>query len=472
MAYGARLESVLGATPREFESRILRRSGAAPTRAALAFCPPYDDDPPAPGRLTRVGRPSEFSTRAVGRVRSAARADGADESGLSSLISVHALHAAGDALVAVALAGTLFFSVPIGEARSRVALYLLLTMLPFSLLVPVAGPLLDRFPHGRRNVLALTTGARGLLTWVMAGAVASLGLYPLALAVLVLSRAYGVARCAALPRVRPAAVGLVSANARLNVAAVAAGAAAATAGAGLTALTGSSSWALRLASVLLILAAVLSLRLPAHVDEPPDPHPGPPVRFRLLTASTRLSAPLGSAIALRAVAGLLTIFLAFLLRAEGAPRLVVGGVLAAAAGGQLLGTALAARLPERRSTLLAVLALVLPFAACLAAALLDDTAVWVVAAAGATGFAVSLSKFALDAALQAHVAARSLGNAFSRSETALQLSWVVGGGVAVLLPADARLGFGIAAALPVLGVLLARELARRSPRPSRPVRVR
>jgi hypothetical protein len=41
--------------------------------------------------------------------------------------------------VAVALAGTLFFSVPIGEARSRVALYLLLTMLPFALLVPVAG---------------------------------------------------------------------------------------------------------------------------------------------------------------------------------------------------------------------------------------------------------------------------------------------------------------------------------------------
>jgi MFS family permease len=145
---------------------------------------------------------------------------------------VHALHAAGDALVAVALAGTLFFDVPLGEARTSVGLYLLLTMLPFALLVPVAGPLLDRFPHGRRNVLAVTTGGRGLLTWVMAGATASLGLYPLALAVLVLSRAYGVARCAAVPRVRPPAVGLVSANARLNVAAVAAGAAAAGLGSG------------------------------------------------------------------------------------------------------------------------------------------------------------------------------------------------------------------------------------------------
>ena len=123
-----------------------------------------------------MGRPRELSTRVARRVRAAARADGAHTSGLSALISVHTLHAAGDALVAVALAGTLFFAVPIDEARSRVALYLVLTMLPFSLLVPVAGPLLDRFPHGRRTVLAVTTGGRGLLTWVMAGATASLGL--------------------------------------------------------------------------------------------------------------------------------------------------------------------------------------------------------------------------------------------------------------------------------------------------------
>ena len=75
-----------------------------------------------------------------------------------------------------------------------------LAILPFALLVPVAGPVLDRFRHGRRNVLAFATGGRGLMTWVMAGKVAGLGLYPLALVVLVLSRAYGVARSAALPQ--------------------------------------------------------------------------------------------------------------------------------------------------------------------------------------------------------------------------------------------------------------------------------
>ena len=393
-------------------------------------------------------------------MRAAAQADGADRSGLSALISVHALHAAGDALVAVALAGTLFFSVPLGEARGRIALYLLLTMLPFSLLVPVAGPLLDRFPHGRRNVLALTTGARGLLTWVMAGATASLGLYPLALAVLVLSRAYGVARSAAVPRVRPPSVGLVSANARLNVAAVTAGATAAAVGSGIAALVG-SGWVLRLASVLLIAGAVLSLRLPAHVDEPAIPVSLEGRRFRLLRSRPAVTGPLASAVALRALAGLLTIFLAFLLRADGAATLLIASVVGAAAVGQLLGTALAACLPESRLHALTIAGLALPLVTCLGAAV-TSAGPWVVAAAGATGVSASLSKFALDAALQQHVPGRSIGTAFARAETALQLAWVVGGAIAVAIPTLAGLGFGLAAALPVLAVVLARQLALRA----------
>ena len=409
-----------------------------------------------------MGRPRDLSTRAVRRVRTAAQADGADRSGLSALISVHALHAAGDALIAVALAGTLFFSVPIGEARSRVALYLLLTMLPFALLVPVAGPVLDRFPHGRRNVLAATTGGRGLLTWTMAGAMASLALYPLALAVLVLSRAYGVARAAAVPRVRPDAVGLVSANARLNIAAVSAGASAAAVGYGIAAVL-SSAWVLRLASLVLIVGAVLALRLPAHVDEAAERTPGPALRFALTRTGREVTGPLAAAISLRAVAGLLTLFLAFLLRAEGAHPLVVAAVVGAAAVGQLGGTTAAARLPEERSRLMAGTALVLPFVAALGAALTEAPG-WVVATAGAAGVSVSLSRFALDAALQQHVPVRCRGAAFARAETSLQLAWVLGAGIAVVIPALVPLGFGIAAALPVLGVLLARWLQVRAER--------
>jgi hypothetical protein len=406
------------------------------------------------------------AVRGAARVRAAARADGAAESGLSRLITVHALHAAGDALVAVALAGTLFFSVPIGEARSRVALYLLLTMLPFSLLVPVAGPLLDRFRHGRRTVLAVTTGGRGLVTWVMAGSLTSFGLYPLALAVLVLSRAYGVARAAAVPRVRPPALGLVSANARLNIAAVGGGLVAAAVGTALVRVTGSSALALYLASVVLLAGGVLALRLPEQVDEPPAADAGARSRYRLTDASPVVTGPFTTALALRAVAGLLTIFLAFLLRAEGAAAPLVALVVVAAMAGQLGGTTAAARLPASAGRALAVVSLAGPFATCLLAAL-TGADLWVVAAAGATGVAVSLSRFALDAAVQTHVPPRSTSTAFARSETGLQLAWVVGGGLALAVPTTSAAGFGVAAVLPVLGVVGARRLALRSAGPRR-----
>ena len=137
---------------------------------------------------------ASLPVRGAARVRRAAHADGAKDSGLSALLGAHAPASPATRCWRSRLAGTVFFSVPLGEARGRVALYLLLTLLPFSLLIPVAGPVLDSFRHGRRNVLALTALARGLVAWSLATLTAVLALYPLALAVLVLSRAYGVAR--------------------------------------------------------------------------------------------------------------------------------------------------------------------------------------------------------------------------------------------------------------------------------------
>lgn len=388
------------------------------------------------------------------RLRSAARAHGAGSSGLSALLGVHALHAAGDALVAVALAGTLFFSVPLGQARGRVGLYLLLTLLPFSFLVPIAGPLLDRFRHGRRNVLALTTGGRGLLTWVMAGQTGGLGLYPLALAVLVLSRAYGVARSAAMPRVRPEGMGLVQANARMNVAAVASSSVAAGFGALVATLVGTPR-VLYVAGPVLIVAGVLALRLPAHVDEvPPEGGHRPGPRLLLRQTGPAVLRPLWGAAALRAVAGLLTVFLAFLLRAQHASAVDIGVVVAAAAAGQLLGTAGAARLARLSVRGVARLSPLLALVACAAAALRPDGLLPALAA-GIVGLVSSTSKFALDAALQVEVGAHSVSSAFARSETALQLAWVAGAAIALVLPDSGRLGFLIAALLSAAGAVLA-----------------
>ena len=58
---------------------------------------------------------------------------------------------AGDALVAIALAGSLFFYIPVGESKPKVAGYLALTMAPLAVAGPLLVPLLDR--AGPRRVI-------------------------------------------------------------------------------------------------------------------------------------------------------------------------------------------------------------------------------------------------------------------------------------------------------------------------------
>ena len=69
------------------------------------------------------------------------------------LARAHAVAVAGDTLVAIALAGTLFFSIDVTEARSEVFLYLALTMAPFAVVAPLVGPALDRAVVGRRWIV-------------------------------------------------------------------------------------------------------------------------------------------------------------------------------------------------------------------------------------------------------------------------------------------------------------------------------
>ena len=67
------------------------------------------------------------------------------------LALVHTLQAAGTACVTVSLAGSLFFSVSLHEAKGKVLLYLVLTIAPFALVGPALSPLLDRGRDARRD---------------------------------------------------------------------------------------------------------------------------------------------------------------------------------------------------------------------------------------------------------------------------------------------------------------------------------
>src|SRR5262249_39363031 len=143
-------------------------------------------------RLTSAAQSSArvgaSASRGAGRVvQRVTGASGGRRTGLTAASSV------GDAFVAVALAGTLFFNASVSQARSQVAIALLVTMAPFAVLAPLIGPLLDRVQQGRRFILAGTLLARGALCWGMAGAVFyhdSVTLLPAAFGVLVLQKAY------------------------------------------------------------------------------------------------------------------------------------------------------------------------------------------------------------------------------------------------------------------------------------------
>src|SRR5689334_19892951 len=77
------------------------------------------------------------ATTWVGRNVGAAReVSGAGNPGLMRLVDVHALSAAGDALILIGLLSALFTSVPVTQARTRVAL-LLVAVLPFAVLSPL-----------------------------------------------------------------------------------------------------------------------------------------------------------------------------------------------------------------------------------------------------------------------------------------------------------------------------------------------
>ena len=423
----------------------------------------------------------------VRTARRAAEAQGAGESGLARLIHLHFFNTAGDAAVAIALAGTLFFQVPSGEARGQVALFLGLTMLPFAVVAPLIGPFLDRFAHGRRWAIGATMAVRGFLCWVLAGAVVtqSAWLFPSALGVLVASKAYGVTRAAAVPRLLPRGFTLVKANGRVSMSGIVGAAVSAPIAA--LASTAGPEWVLRYAFVLFVLATVAAIRLPARVDSSsgeerlarrgrPDPAAAPGEAPVPVTSSRRRTPiPAAVAFALRSncgprwLAGFLIMFMAFLLRenpiGDWSPKALTGVVVGAAGLGNFLGVAAASLLKRLNPTLTVTAVLVADVVAALLAALFYG--VLVVAVLGlVAGLGQSLAKFSLDATIQRDIPQRVQASAFARSDTTLQLAWVIGGFVGIALPLDPpRLGLGVAAAVVAAWaafVLLRRSAGRRT----------
>jgi hypothetical protein len=435
--------------------------------------PPVPVDGPAGGKVSRAARATARGTNKSARyvtrkVIDASEKDGARESGLTPLIWNQVLSYGTDAMITVALAGTVFFGASAHAQRGNVLLYLLVTMAPFAVVAPVIGPLLDRVQHGRRWAMAGTGIGRAVLAAVMAMHPTDLlVLYPAALGSLVFSKAYGVIRAAAAPRLVPPGMTLVQANSRLSIFGLGSALVGGTIVGVVIKGSGSYSAGLWVTAVAFAACAWFAVKLPAQIDSasPAPRHPGEPARPQVMQRvptirrvrewASRGYMPhvitaLEGESALRFLAGLLTIYLAFYIEStkHGVDAAVaLGAVLGAAGIGNFVGTAAGSKITPNRPDVIVVICTAAAAAMCIVSALLYSInfaalCLLVVSAANALG------KLAMDALIQREVPETLRSSAFGRSETFLQLAWVVGAAIACLLTArNGSIGFWVGGAV-------------------------
>jgi hypothetical protein len=380
------------------------------------------------------------------------------------LALVHVAMMAGDTLLTVSLAGSLFFSVSPTEAKGKVLAYLLLTIAPFAIVSPLLGPLIDRSSNGRRILVATSALARGLLCWSMASHLNSWLLFPEAFLVLVSSKLYVVTRGTLVPEmartdqfkehggdvdaagwptnVVTTGAGFAGFNAQLTLLGTVAGLIAGSIGAGILKSLGASS-VLIFATLVYLAATAASLRLrrPTARQQHEANAALTPLERDLAVlrphGDTEVSWGLTAASAVRFTVGFATFLLAFGLRREHASLGWFALALTLSALGSLVGLGLVTRVRNRvhESTML-ITSLIAICVGALAVSQYATTGTQVALAAW-LGAAAAIAQPSFDAITQRHVPMGAQGRTFARFAVRQQLSWVVG----ALIPVAIALSF-------------------------------
>lgn len=378
------------------------------------------------------------------------------------LALVHVIMMAGDTLVTVSLAGSLFFSVTPDAAKSKVLLYLVLTIAPFAVVSPLLGPLIDRSANGRRILVALAAMVRVVMCWQMSRRLNSLWLFPEAFVVLISSKLYGVTRGALVPEMartdqmkdlsgevgqagwpqddRRDSRGFAGFNAQLTLLGTLSGLVGGTLGAAVLKGLGAPS-VLVLASLVFVGATVAALRLQQPARE---------VRSRISMSAadrdlqqlsplggTELTWGLSASALMRFAVGFASFLVAFGLRREHAGLGWYAWALAMSALGSLIGLALVTRL---RTRIAESLQLTCAVAATGLGALIASRhpslsgqivfALWI-------GLWAAVAQPSFDSITQRLVPSGAQGRTFARFAVRQQLAWVVG----ALIPVAISLSF-------------------------------
>ena len=431
------------------------------------------------------------------------------------LALVQVLMLAGDTLVAISLAGSLFFSISPTEAKGKVLLYLVLTLAPFAVVSPLLGPMIDRSRGARRAMVVLSAVGRAVLCPLMARDSHSLLLFPEAFLILVLSKLYLVTRGALVPEmaqagvlgapepssdgpsgtnvVDPARSGFAALNARLTLLGTVAGFAASVPGVVIFKLAHSPG-VLVFDTFVFAGAAVAGARLPIRRRRrtaPPPPGdagwsgppgvPAPPGSAETwgpatdpdLAALQPIAHPevllgLTTMSLIRGLAGFLVFLLAFGLRREHAALAWYGFALAGSGVGAILGLAMVTRLRVRLTEQQMLLASIWLIAAGAVAAAAWGALPAQVLLALVVGAAGSMAQPSFDALAQSLVPPAAQGRAFARFATRQQLVWCCGALIPVVVSFPFPAGDVVIAAVAGAGGLFyvtSRRALRPPPRP-------
>ncbi|MFL5796959.1 MAG: hypothetical protein ACJ77A_03380 [Actinomycetota bacterium] len=436
------------------------------------------DRPPVPGAsssrssgaldvaaraLVGVGHAFGVATRPVRRMW---RSDDP----LDAYTLVHMASVAGDAMVAIALADSVFFSIPVGQAKVKVALYLGLTMAPLAFAAPLMVPLLDR--GGFRRAISFGAGAgRAVVALYAAPRFDTILLFPLAFVLLVLSRVHAITKNGLTTAYAPHGEALVQVNARMNRLAVVSGAVAAAPGVVALKLGGAPA-VLVLAALCYAGTSLLIIRLPRLRTTAGGDEVEPVGRRGNIPA---LAAPAAATAGLRGANGFLTLLVAFALRASspaarhGAPKWWFAVVLAGGLAGAFLGDVVAPRLSRRDQAAVLASLFVAGVAALLAFA---EFGLVLLAVFGLlAGVSTEIGRLAFQSLMQRSAPGSAQGRVFVRYEVLFQLAWVAGAFLPALLSIKFRTGMLLLAGFYLaLGAAYAMwpRLARRREQASEP----
>jgi hypothetical protein len=390
---------------------------------------------------------------------------------LTYLLRTHACMVAGEAIMAVALADSMFLSIKPDAARPKVILFLLLSFAPFTVVARFIGPFIKRISGGQRAVMFGVALLRAVIMVGMVSSIKSLALFPLAFGALVLSKTYSISKSSIVPAVVSGDARLVEANSKLAKVAGIIGFAIGVPAFLLQMM--STSVTLYVGAAVFLLAAYQAWHLPKSKVEPSG---NPALEYRELHMPIVLQAAYTMRF-LRGAVGFMFFHLAFWLRSE------IGGTawfaFAVAIGNfSILAANWVApwiRDHMKTSTMLTVSLAAVAVGG--VGAGISGVFIAGVLLTAVVNAAAAIGRVAFESTVQSNAPDADRASTFARFETHNQLAWVAGGVLPVILKFDGHVGswcIGILGAIGMLVMMRGRAVtesrAARATDPGRPAR--